>query len=622
MKSVLHSSLPILAFGVLTALAVTPSGRAAETAPVHSTPKNSDALWTALATLKEEPPALLLIEDVQKTWAALKRTTPGQIWLDDRFSEGRSEILNKWSTLAGFEMGAFWKEILGNLEGPLLMGITSKPSGTEAQPRWVPILVLGSADPNTARILWETAKKRAPWLNDVHLTIQKHGEAKPSTDAINPSIRQSPWARNFLEQPGLFKAHLRPQVLADQESHAKKSSSRLIQQIVQSIGIFYGLDIQSLKWSIDPDGTEFVERMSLQLAAKPKTTFVKIAQTFGQGAATWPHLGGALPEGQDAAILMNAQMDKLGPMLPSGFQVLERILRGKKWTRRHGASQEALDAGRFSFLSETFSGRMGITGRLALSGEANLIAAGATYSRSAAEVRAGLSKNLAKIGAPFENLESAAPIGAQLPLAAAFKGRSFLPAPVIGLSKGWAWLCSSPSAYQKLTGAFVHHKTLNQDATLGAVKRTKSPGGLEPLATESFSIRVNLPRILPLVYTAWLLSDKGPIIGQWSVPLGILPQPNLFAKRLRQFHAGLSREGDTISTFSRGPLPGGAALPLAVLVNAAKTLDRHEKQRAADLHRQLELLNTAGSSPDQAPTAPVIPESTEPLNKDKERGNP
>jgi len=166
------------------------------------------------------------------------------------------------------------------------------------------------------------------------------------------------------------------------------------------------------------------------------------------------------------------------------FQALERYLRGKTWTRVFGSKPEALDPARFNFLSDKMLGSFSITARAAVTGEIRLIVTSSMKGGDIEGFRDELLKGLEKAGGVFETLKGARKIGGTLPLGASFRGRGQFASPVIGLTNGWAWLCSSSIAYQELTDAFKNGKTFATREKKKTAAAAKNGAGADANATE------------------------------------------------------------------------------------------------------------------------------------------
>jgi len=228
-------------------------------------------------------------------------------------------------------------------------------------------------------------------------------------------------------------------------------------------------------------------------------------------------------------------------------------------------------------------------------------------------LRAELVKGLGTVGAEFETLPNARKIGSAAPLGALFQGRGIFGAPVIGLSPGWAWLCSGSTTYQDLTQAFKAGKTL------GAVAAREASLWH---AGDAVRVQIDLEKLLKLAYAAWLLSgDEGPFVGAWKVPSELLPQPAAFNGRLSTLRTGLSRSGNVITSYSTCSLPLASFILPSMLQEAAETIEVARRDT-----RNIEKLNSeqtrtpAPAATAPAATAPVAtaPVATAPVVKELE----
>src|SRR5207237_1159860 len=153
-----------------------------------------------------------------------------------------------------------------------------------------------------------------------------------------------------------------------------------------------------------------------------------------------------------------------------------------------------------------------------------------------------------------------------------FHGRGQFASPVIGLSNGWAWLCSSSIAYQELTDAFKSGKTLGSHGKkpTGAAAKAAANGEVQTATPDIVSsseewtdadarrVEVNLDRVAKLGYAAWLLSNgnEAPVIGGYKVPNELLPSPQVFARTLGRLRASASRRGTHLEFRSACVVPG------------------------------------------------------------------
>ena len=334
-------------------------------------------------------------------------------------------------------------------------------------------------------------------------------------------------------------------------------------------------DLDSIELGLQVKGENFSEELRLGVVPGSESTFIRVLRLLREDPRPWDALTLALPGQQDVAVLLQSNPGALGSDLPLATQALERFLRGKRWTRTKGHFPESLDPLRFDFLLDRLQGTFGLVGRPALSGDLRLIAVGGMKPGGVEFWRECLIKGLGNAGATFETLQSALKIGETAPLGATFQGRGLFSAPVIGLSPGWSWLCSSSAAYQDLTAALKSGKTLNSEQS-GLIGSSAWRSG------DALRVQIELERLMKLAYAFWLLSgEDGPTIGSWKVPADLLPQPQVFSGHLGQLRAGLCRQANTIVVYSNCVVPGTSVMLASILRELAESIDSSRKYNAS-----------------------------------------
>jgi len=376
-----------------------------------------------------------------------------------------------------------------------------------------------------------------------------------------------------------------------------------------------GSGVEAMAWGLAFTGDLMSERLVLDVG-DDDSAFKKFTSAFKESTAvaSWDGLMAATPGDVDAIFMMQSDLTKLGDDLPHFFESAERYFRGKRWSKTVGLTADALDPTRFKFLTTRLNGSFAVTAKPAITGELRLTVLSSVKTKPTEEkpdpldpykgndtekFRDELTKGLEATGAKFETLLGARKIGGALPLAAAFHGRGQFAAPVIGLSPGWAWLCSSSVAYQELTDAFKSGRTLAArekrrnapaaaDVTLpGTPAAAPTPAAPnEWSAEDSIRADVNLDRVLKLGYAAWLLgNNEGPMIGNYKVPADLLPPPQVFGRTLGRMRLSANRTGNRLECRALCPFPGMSLVTLGVMQDASEsiTLGRRIAAEAAAL---------------------------------------
>lgn len=356
--------------------------------------------------------------------------------------------------------------------------------------------------------------------------------------------------------------------------------------------------VESMLWTVACRGRDFEERLLVRTAGPeakklPPPLGVRLLSVgLRMKPRPWTDLLRALPGGREAVVVAQADRNKPdGPseLFQETLRALERRLRGKKWTRRFGGSPDALSPKRFLFLTKALEGSFGaVVGGLRFPFNAppsltlgTLLADG----RPVETLKARLLQSAAGLGAVFS------PVGDKKETyAAEFKGRSIFPAPMMEFTKRAVRLYSTPEAQRRCAAALIGGHTVAadwaEDAWLTDRLKGHNASGASPAAPAApagragraerderlrraaFLARVHLARILPLAYTAWLLSASGPRLGPWRVPGELLPSPTIFRNRLGAVRWAARREPWGVVVSARGPFPG-AAPALPVLLEAA-----------------------------------------------------
>lgn len=511
---------------------------------------------------------------------ALATSELGQLYYDPSYEKGRAEWQRLLDRTAGAPVAPLWQVLRERLKGPALIAVLpGRNEGGVSAPFELRLLLV-AADAEAAKAVEAAWPRVAPDAGSL-LSVLRLDVATP--EALAAAEPPPPWAEACARAGGLLRLAARPRELAqaldalareeaagDETPPAWLAAAREIAQA----------EIARIAWDLDVQGKRFAETLRLEPGAESKGSFHRLLAALRDDPQPWQHLLAALPAGHDVWLLAQGVPAALGEDLLAALQDLEGVLRGKKWRRTEGQEEAARDPKRFDFFTQTFTGTLGIAASPSVTGEVRLAAAFPTGGAKVEDVRERLRAGLAAAGADFQTQKNAARIHVNAPLAAAFKGRSFLPAPVIGLSDGWMWLCSNTAAYGELTQGFLRERTLDKSAP-AAVREEKA----------ALHLYVNLTNIVPLLYTAWLFGGGGPEIGGWQVPLTLLPSPVALAKHLGEYHASLRRDRDTVHGSATGPWPGGALAPVFLLATAGDEIEDHKSRRAEAVRKALETID-------------------------------
>ncbi|MCZ7647328.1 MAG: hypothetical protein M5U26_19065 [Planctomycetota bacterium] len=541
-----------------------------------------------LANVEREPLLFFGVPDIHKLPARLAQAHLGQFLLDERYAEGRARLAKELGDAAGADLDSLWVNLRAHLEGPVALVLTRAAPLDEGDVPGFKLRLLASVPNAKSMEAVEAAWPRLPPQSGSLLSLLRPQLVAGDAAAAPPS--PPAWVKEYAETPGLARFRARPEALGvalHEWTQALPESGAL--GWMQAVRYLAALKLETVALDLRLEGGQFEERLALKPLAGAEGGFVRLLDALRQRPRGWDGLTTALPSGSALGVLFQLEPRKLGADLAIHLQLFERMLRGKKWTEQQGVSEDALRGDRFDFLMAHATGMGGIVARPSPTGKVDLVLALASRERDVTVLRAKLVEGLGRLEAPFQTLQQAPRIGENAPLAAQFKGRGVLPAPVLGLSAGWIWLCSTTGAYHDLTAAFGGGKTL---------KEAPPPAQPDPLAApftrpESSTLRLdmNLEALAPLAYTAWLLSEDGPRLGDWRVPGEVLPQPGLFAGRLGWLQADLAPRADgTFLGYARGPLPFGSLLSVGVLGRAGEAVDQVKRGREA-LKDELRRLN-------------------------------
>jgi hypothetical protein len=507
-------------------------------------------------------------------------------------------MLADWT---GADVKALWDALIPQLTGPAALVLTQAPAEKPGDtPQLRATLLLAVIDAEGAEAVKQAWPKAAPQAHSPFAFVKL--DARPAKELAEAVA----WSKETAATPGFLRVRMRPRAL---QQALKGIDKAALPPWLEQLKAVAEPSIESATLDSEPEGTAFVDHVTLELAEKAEGAFPALLKSLRAKPRPWNNLMAALPGGQEMSLLAQADFKTMGESLNVGMQALERELRGKKWTRNHGEEEETSAPGRFDFITATLSGAFGFAGGLTLTGEPHIVSVGATNGVKPDDLRASLIEKLGLLGGEFQTKEKSARIGDHAPIASAFQGRGLMPAPVIGLSEGWVWLCSNTTAYNDLTSAFASSKVMSTDPLPPAVLKAPEPSDpskadpKDAPGASAFRLDVNLNAVLPMVYAAWLLSPDGPKIGGWKVPETLLPKnPGLFNKRFGHFLAELARDGNTIHGAARGPLPGVGLAPVAFMAACAQSVEDLKEHRTSALRERAKLLNEL-----KTPEAPVPP---------------
>lgn len=612
-------------------------------APIRSQdakPAAEDTLPRLIAALDAEPLALIACRSARELPEKFAATTLSKMINDPQYERGEQYIENAITGLLGASPRNVWPEFAKSVSGPLVLvvlpGKPATPDDKNPPLRVVFLVQVNEADvaplvtqqwPAVSQMVnsfmksaWPTgtltgADAPAALLTPAELKIVPTADL-PLVSKFPEWVARSAWPKGEVvvrARPIQICAAARPQAklakpapekLPGTEKHSGEPST--------IVDLIDGSGIDALVWSLAFNGELLGEQLVLDLAAED-STFKKFAGAIRETVAPWEGLMSATAGDVDAAVLIQSDLAALGNDQPYVFQAIERYLRGKRWSKVVGAKPEALDPARFKFLTDRLQGSFGIVARPAITGELRLTLTSSIKAHKTDKTEANkendteifrdeMIKGLGKLGAVFETLIGARKIGGALPLGAAFHGRGQFAAPVIGMSAGWAWLCSSSVSYQELTDAFKSGKTLAArekkraaNAAAAANGPPVPPNG-EPAekivvqtippandwsAEDALRAEVNLDRVLKIGYAAWLLSaNEGPALAGQKIPNDLLPPPQVFSRVIGKLRASAIRTGNRLELRSSCAFPGVTLGALGLLQDASESITTGRKLAA------------------------------------------
>jgi hypothetical protein len=529
-------------------------------APVEPPPTNPSELQRLVATLGDEPLLIVGIKDVKTLPERFAGTNLSKMLVDPSYAKGLATIITLLNQNTGINVKEFCSRASKLLDGPVAISIT--PDGENLAFTCYAL----TANDDTARELaaiWPHVEETNKLFSVLKLkTVQP--KDLPAEQAALPDWAGKNWPAGDLA------------VIAAPRKLAKAAEKAIAAgKLDASAPKIDDTQVDHAALGLSIDGENFTDSLTLEVAPDADTTFTHVVSALKEKPKGWDSLLAAMPADGDIAVLLQSDPKALATDLPFALQPLERNLRGKRWAKKQGVATDALDPARFDFLINHLHGELGISAKPTITAELHLCMAGALKAGEVETVRADLMKGLEDITANFDTLQGVPKIGGVAPLGAQFQGRGIFTAPVIGLSTGWAWLCSNLATYHELTTAFTKGKTLANAIKAENARLSADGKKVEMWRPEdALRVQINLEKVVQLAYTAWLLSgEDGPFIAGWRVPSDMLPPPQLFAGHLGSMHVGMGRSGKTLSGYSHCVIPGTSAIAVALMQQLAAEID-------------------------------------------------
>lgn len=548
-----------------------------------------DVLPRLAAVLESEPLALIACRDAHTLPEKFNATTLSKMIADPSYDQGAAMIERRITDWLGVNLRALWPGIERSVSGPVVLALVPGKSG---QPlRLVLLIQVPMAD------VGEALKQQLPKNTDGSFLAAAEIRTIAASELVAVE-KLPPWAAQASWPKGDVVLWAQPVKLCAAARALEEQNQPVVEKISGEwsslIRLIEGSGLDALGWGVGLNGESIGERLVVNLSTED-SAFKKFTSGLREKPSAWDAVMAATPGDVDGAVLFQTDFNSLGAEQAYLFQALERYLRGKRWTKLFGGKAEALDPARFKFLSDRMQGSFSLTAKAAITGEIRLIVTSAIKGSDVEEFRDELVKGLDKTGAQFEALKGARKIGGTTPLGSTFHGRGQFASPVIGLSPGWAWLCSSSIAYQELTDAF---KSVRTFATRGkprtgagaaakaAEPPVEVPAGIDPNnawgTEDALRVEVNLDRVLKLGYAAWLLStgNEAPSIAGRKIPNELLPSPQVFARSVGGLRAALSRSGTRLEYRSTCAIPGITLGLLAWMQDASDAITEGRKAAA------------------------------------------
>jgi len=583
---------------------------------------NDDVLIRLAATLDSEPLALIACRDARGLPDKFSATTLAKMITDPAYAQGESTLESLITQWLGIDPRKIWPTVDRSISGPMALALL--PGKAEAGAKETPMRLVILIEVPMADV-GEALKQQLP---KPAVGVLCAAEIKTIAPDQLPALNKLPaWAANadwpksdlvVWVQPRKLCELARPLAAQRKPTVAKMSvdPSALIKAIE-------GSGIEALAWGVSFNGEAVGERLVVKLADEA-SDFKTLVSAVREKPAGWDSLMAATAGDVDAAVLIQSDRNAMGDDKTHAFQALERYFRGRNWARAFGGKPDALDPSRFRFLSEKMLGSYSITAKAAITGEIRLIVASSFKTGDIEDFRSELVRGLENAGGTFNTLKGARKIGGALPLGSTVKGRGQFSSPVIGLSNGWAWLCSSPIAYQELTDAFKSGKTLaarekkhttadkkpdGGDATAANGAENSAPAGQSDdwSADDAIRAEVNLDRVVKIGYAAWMLSNgnEPPIIAGERIPAELLPSPKVFERNLGRLRGSINRTGTRLECRATSTIPGMTLGLLALLQDTSESMAEARKLAEDAQNKTVpEPKDGAGKGESPAPTPP------------------
>ena len=572
-------------------------------------PKPSD-LQRLVSAIGDEPLLIVGVKDVKTLPARFAGTNLSKMLVDPSYAKGLTTIMTLLDQNTGVNVKEFFTRASKLMSGPLALSVV--PDGDKLA---VTCYAL-TANDDTARELaaiWPHVEDASKLFGIAKLkTVQP--KDLPAETATLPDWAGKNWPAGDL---ALIAAPRKLAKAAEQTLAAAKPDAR-VPKIDDP-------QVEHAALGLSIEGENFTDNLTLEVASDADTTFTHVVTGLKEKPKGWDSLLAAMPSDGDIVVLLQSDPKALAADLPFALQPLERNLRGKRWAKKQGVATDALDPARFDFLINHLHGELGISAKPTITAELHLCMAGALKAGEVEGIRADLMKGLEDITANFDTLQGVPKIGGVSPLGAQFQGRGIFSAPVIGLSTGWAWLCSNLATYHELTTAFTKGRTL-ANAVKAENARLSADGTKTEMwrAEDALRVQINLEKVVQLAYTAWLLSgEDGPFIAGWRVPSDMLPPPQLFAGHLGGMQVGLGRSGKTLSGYSHCVLPCTSAIAVVLLQQLSAEIDAGREfsknpppppveRPAAIKQKKKPATDESATQPDESKTQAAKPKGDQP----------
>lgn len=564
-------------------------------------PADDATLQRLIASLEIEPLAAVAVPDLKSLPDKFIQTAFNKMLRDPSYVKGVEAMRTVINGSIGADVAALWPDFSKKLSGPGVLAMLPSKPGAEGEPDFRLVLQVLVPNADAAREL-AAQWPRVPPQSGTLLSMLRLQTVVPEN--LPDETRLPAWAHAKSWPQGDIALRVMPKTLgASLKQWLEKDHGEGMDFLALALHAIRDEEVERLAWGLKFQGELFSEDLAIDLAPIKDSAFARVVSTIRENAANWDGLMAATPGEQDLVLLSQSKFEELGADLPFAGQALERYLRGKKWARARGRTEEALNPNRFHFLFERVHGTFSVVAKPAASGELRLTLASALKPNPASAegaadaLRNDFVKGLRGLGAEFEPIPDARKIGNAVPLGAKFQGRGLFGAPIINFSPGWMWLCSSSAAYQELTNAFKTGKTLSTDAT-----REKN-GPKVWRAGDAIRLQINLERVVNLAYAAWILSgEEGPFIGSWKVPGEFLPQPQVFSGRLGTLKTGVARNGNSLSVYALSAIPLASFILPTTLQEASETIEytRLDAQRAMAQQKALDAAQNAEPEPQSA----------------------